>query len=93
MKVNTKDIKIDGSSLVGQIEISYFDLVSLFGEPKHTREKTSAMWDIEFDDGIVASIYDWKSGKNDSPETNIYWNIGGFHKSRERVLEFIKTYK
>ena len=93
MKVNTKDIKIDRSSYVGQIEISYFDLVSIFGEPKQSREKTSAIWDIEFDDGIVASIYDWKPGKNDTPETNTIWNIGGFHNSKERLIKFLTTFK
>jgi len=89
MKINTKDINVQGTTLVGQIEISYFDLVSLFGEPKQSREKTSAIWDIEFDDSVVASIYDWKPGKNDTPETTKIWNIGGFYKSKQHVIEYI----
>lgn len=90
MKINTKDINIQSSSYVGTIDVSYSTLVKLFGEPSHNREKGSCVWDIEFDDGVVASIYDWKPGKDDTPETTTVWNIGGWYQSKNHVLDYIK---
>jgi hypothetical protein len=55
-------------------------LVELFGKPETTPDtKVNVNWTIEFDEGSVASIYDWKTGIE--PELNFIWNVGGFdHK-------------
>jgi len=90
MKVNTGDINVNKTIYVGEILISYPILVKVFGEPKNVREKTSCIWDIEFDDGTVASIYDWKPSKDATPETTTLWNIGGFNrKAKELVINEI----
>ncbi len=71
--------------MVGVVYPSYNQLVRLFGPPTGNGDpfKTDAMWDIEFSDGTVATIYNWKNGRNycgpDAPavEDITSWNIGG----------------
>lgn len=78
----TKDIY--GTAFVDSININYKKLVDTFGKP-HLSDgfKTDAEWGLEFPDGTVATIYNWKNGKNylgdDGLETeNITtWHIGG----------------
>jgi hypothetical protein len=81
--------KIIGTSLMGSMDISYAELVEVLGPP-HSNwdgEKVDAEWLIEFEDGSVASIYNYKTGKNygnvDGLETEDIrdWHIGGKHKS------------
>ena len=92
---NDIDININGSSLKGHINIPHYKLVDRFGEPQVWDDyKTDAQWVIEFDDGLVATIYNWKNGVNycgdDGIPTNdiTEWNIGG--KSME-VVDRITT--
>ena len=91
MKVNTSDINLNGSTFVGVLVIDYSVLLSLFGKPRTTDDKVSCVWDIEFDDGVVASIYIWKPGKNDKTETTTEWNIGGWYESKDHVIDYISS--
>ena len=82
---NTASINTDGSSLVGNVDVTYKELKSLFGAPiKSDDGKTDARWQIKFSDGTIASIYNWKDGKaylGDSglPVEKITdWHVGGF---------------
>lgn len=82
---NTTSINIDGSSLVGNVDVTYKELKSLFGEPiKSDNGKTDVEWHIKFSDDTIATIYNWKNGKaylGDSglPVQQIdNWNVGGF---------------
>ena len=82
---NTTTINTDGSSLVGNVDVTYKELKSLFGAPiKRDDGKTDAQWQIKFSDGTIASIYNWKDGKaylGDSglPVEQITdWHVGGF---------------
>jgi hypothetical protein len=77
-------INTDGTSLVGKVVIDYPTLKKLFGKPTKSDEyKSDAEWDIEFEDGVVATIYNWKDGKNycgesGLPKTKITdWHVGG----------------
>ncbi len=75
-----------GTSLIGHVKISYDKLVSVFGK-EHSEgsmdNKTLASWSIQFPDKTVATIYNWKDGKNYDPvdgldKENIdMWHIGG----------------
>jgi len=79
--------EINGSCLQGHITINYWKLVEVFGEPTEGDcYKVQKEWVIEFDDGTIATIYDWKWGSEyngdgygthytEVPE----WNIGGFN--------------
>jgi hypothetical protein len=78
----TKDAIVNGTSLQGHIVTTYFELVEKFGEPDFIGgDKITAEWALEFADGTVATIYDWKYG--DTPMYKTEWNIGG--KNKEAV--------
>jgi hypothetical protein len=83
----TKDAIVGGTSLQGHIVTTYFELVEKFGEPDFIGgDKITAEWALEFADGTVATIYDWKYGE--TPLHKAEWNIGGKNKeSVYRVYE------
>jgi hypothetical protein len=101
-KINytTKNVDINGTSLQGYINANYFDLVTLFGEPcDGDGYKVDAEWDIEFDDGTIATIYNYKNGHNycggnGMPVGSMTdWNVGGFTQDAvHKVLDVIKQY-
>ena len=96
-KVNTSDICVNGTCLVTEIIVGYDILVSKFGPPISTTDayKTDAEWDIEFEDGTVATIYNWKDGKNYCGDRGLEvedikeWHIGGHNN---KVGEWIADY-
>ena len=94
-------IKTFGTFGVGNIETTYQHLVSLLGEPTKldTRDdfKSDVIWKMYVPGtgrSIVATIYNYKSGKNylgdegKEPEAITYWNVGGNHK--ELSLKYVK---
>lgn len=68
---------IMGTGLVGTVHTTYDTLVKVFGEPAEGSSdgKTTATWILEFGDGTVASIYDWKEGA--TPMGPYLWHVGG----------------
>jgi major membrane immunogen (membrane-anchored lipoprotein) len=96
---NQKYVRIEGTSLQGEFECDYNTIKKVFGKPNlGDGYKIDAEWDIEFEDGLVATVYNWKNGKSylgsdGAPKTKInYWHIGG--KSNEayyRVVEIIRA--
>lgn len=90
---HTKDIHVDGTFLVGHLkDISFYRLIETLGRPgtdNYDDYKSDAQWDIEFDDGLVATIYNWKNGLNYNDKIDksgdhgmqltdmTYWNVGG----------------
>jgi hypothetical protein len=81
---NQQEIGISGTCLQGQITAKYDELVALFGKPTDgDGYKVDAEWNVRFDDGVVASIYNWKDGPNycgaeGTPAHKITdWHIGG----------------
>jgi hypothetical protein len=83
-------IETTGSHLIGVVEASYNMIKTAFGEPfEGDGEKTQAEWAIEFEDGTIATIYDWKEYTT-PPKMVTEWHIGGFNDNAElRVLEVI----
>lgn len=79
----------------GDIFTDYQTLVKIFGEPSghHDNIKSDAEWIIEFEDGTIATIYNYKDGKNylgdrGTPiELIKHWNVGGFSP---RAFDLIK---
>lgn len=86
-----------GTSLKGTLyNTTYASLVKHFGEPKwttYTRNDEPDIfceWTIDFFDGVMASIYDWRIG-GVHPKDNTEWRVGGkstdaYHKV-QLVLE------
>lgn len=95
---NQTYIHNSGTSLQGTIDIDYASIKKAFGLPNTGDQyKISAEWDIVFEDGVIATIYDWKEGKNylgkeGTPKTKITdWHIGGYDKKAvERVYSVLK---
>jgi hypothetical protein len=91
-----------GTSLQGYITAPYAELVELFGKPHDFFDdfKCDAEWYVEFDDGTVATIYNWKNGRNylgdDAPpvEAITSWNIGGnTTEAADKILEVSSHYR
>lgn len=90
------------TSLQGYINTNYATLVGCFGEPTCDGDgyKVDAEWIITFADGVVATIYNWKNGKNYCGEEGYEveditdWHIGGHGGTRavERVKEVLRAY-
>ncbi|MEI8395183.1 MAG: hypothetical protein WCF85_10635 [Rhodospirillaceae bacterium] len=80
------------SSYLGRILISYDDLVATFGTPlPGDGRKTEAEWLLRFEDGTIAAIYNYKTGKSWSPdglpvEQITEWHIGGQIKAAARLV-------
>lgn len=72
----------NGTSLRGYVETDYQRLVEVLGEPCHgpddlTGDKVTCEWSVEFEDGVVATVYDWKTYTG-TPKTKYRWHIGGY---------------
>lgn len=63
------------TSLQGYVLTTYDKLVAVFGKPMGPGDKTTAEWILKFDDGTVATIYDWK--EYDTPQGEYSWHVGG----------------
>ena len=70
-----------GTSLQGYVEATRSFLELLLGEPTEYGEgdKVTTEWAVEFDNGVIATIYDWKRYEMGAPEMDevIEWHIGG----------------
>lgn len=79
MKFKLTTDGVNGTHLQGTINATYARLVEVFGEPNCNGDayKVQKEWIIKFEDGTIATIYDWKEG--DNHYTNVTdWHIGGF---------------
>lgn len=93
MKVNVEGIGIDGTHLQGEFSSSFQKIKSLFGDPilSGPGDKTQAEWRIQFDDGTVATIYDWKEWGT-SYENVKNWHVGGYNrKAFDAVKSMLRT--
>ena len=76
MKINEAGASIAGTHLQGYIDTSYQRLCEKLGDPIRSHGgKVQAEWVLE-EDGVVATIYDWKEYGR-SPEFVTDWHIGG----------------
>ena len=65
---------------VGEATLPFTALQKCLGEPiRHLHDKVKAEWLIQFDDGEVATVYDWKEPH--APQNNEHWCIGGHRGS------------
>ena len=95
MQFTTTNVNINMTSLQGYITIDYDKLIDVFGKPNMGDEyKIDAEWELEFEDGTVATIYNWKNGKNylgveGTPVDDITdWHVGGKTK---RAVELVNN--
>lgn len=67
--------KANGTCLQGFVTTTYDRLVELFGRGLQGGDKTTQEWVVEFSDGAIATIYDWKEYA--TPTFEYQWHIGG----------------
>ena len=79
MKINSGDFSIDGTFLQGEIKTSFQSLRKIFGDPlvNEPGDKVQAEWNIRFEDGTVATVYDWKEWGDYKKVQNRH--IGGYN--------------
>lgn len=86
----TNSIKANGTHLQGYVESTFDEIVEVFGKPNdgpdaYYLDKTTCEWVIEFEDGTVATIYDWKMCE--TPYNKYYWHIGGFNEKATELIQ------
>ena len=96
-------IETAGSHLIGVVVASYDMIKTAFGNPCGAFDdyKSQVEWEIQFEDGTIATIYDWKEGDcyhGEGQGTHFSkvteWHIGGFNqKAEDRVLEVLASIK
>jgi hypothetical protein len=85
----TNEADANGTSLQGYVQAYYHQLVEVFGEPEGGGDKTTVEWCLQFEDGTVATIYDWK--EYETPMGLYHWHIGG--RNNLAVDRVITTFK
>ena len=97
---NDTDIETMGTSLQGIVRTTYRDLVEIFGKDTCVDTyKTDAEWEVIFGDNQVATIYNYKDGRNYLGEDGldkkdiIDWHVGGKSKDFYYRIEEILTDK
>jgi hypothetical protein len=95
---NDLDTTGTGSSLQGYVTTTRSALIETFGMPTFTTdedyEKVTTEWIIKFQDGTIATIYDWKRYEEGAPALNeVYeWHIGGYSETAvSRVQETLAS--
>lgn len=75
-------IDASGTWLQGKMNATKEAIEAVFGGQTHSFdsfEKVTTEWVIAFDDGLIATIYDWKRYEQGAPRLNerYMWHIGG----------------
>ena len=93
---NQLPIDINGTCGQSTIDCMYSELETTFGKPMQSGfddYKSDAEWRIQFEDGLIATIYNWKNGRNYLGDEGLevweidHWHIGG---SSPDVVQRIK---
>ena len=92
----TNQANANMTSYKGKVNITYAELVEIFGAPDRgphdLGDKVTCNWELKFDDGTVATIYDWKM--SDTPMGEYEWHIGGHSLTAvDRVVDCITMHR
>jgi len=86
----------NGTSLQGYITADYKVLKKVFGKPNDgDGYKVDAEWDVVFSDGSIATIYNYKDGKNYNGSRGLAktqiteWHVGGRSLRAVRNVEAV----
>ena len=85
---------VNGTYLQGHVDTSYQTLLDKLPPPidNYDDYKSDVEWALKFSDGTIATVYNWKNGKNYLGEDGLEleeiteWNIGGH---TEKAVEYI----
>ena len=71
----------NGTSGQGSITATLRTLLKIFGQPNgQPSDKTTVEWVLQFENGTIATVYDWKRYELGTPEMDerTDWEVGGF---------------
>tara|TARA_R100000322_G_scaffold140306_1_gene96038 strand:- start:3328 stop:3648 length:321 start_codon:yes stop_codon:yes gene_type:complete len=96
---NQDRIDVNGTHLQGYIGVTFDCLCELFGEPTWGDEyKVDWEWMVQFEDGTVATVYNWKNGPNYCghrgmmPHMIKEWHVGGHtREALNHVQDLLKA--
>ena len=82
---------VNGTHLQGYVFATYDEIKAILGEPNDGPDadidgKVTCEWIIEFEDGTVATIYDWKTYSG-TPRAGYEWHVGGKSTRVVRIVE------
>jgi hypothetical protein len=94
----TRTEETAGTWLQGHIVTTRANLEAVFGEPIRYEDggKVTIEWGLKFEDGTIATVYDWKRYEMGTPalDEEITYNIGGIlPEAVTRVQEALKASK
>ena len=87
--------QVNGTHLQGYVKVTYAELKRVFGKEHCDGDgyKVDAEWMLEFDNGTVATIYNYKDGKNYCGRSGLAkskitdWHVGGISKDAVKCVE------
>lgn len=84
---------VNGTHRQGYLKITYQELIDVLGDPHgENGDKTQAEWELQFEDGTVATLYDYKELFRVERVTD--WHIGGHdQKAVDRIRELFPNHK
>ena len=90
----TKNIDASGTSLIGYLNLTYNEIVSIFGKPIKLNgyNKVEWEWVFKLNDSIL-TIYNWKDGpgytkdKKIKPKDISDWHVGGKYNYDLKILK------
>lgn len=93
----TDNVDVNGTWLQGYVKGTRREIEATFGKPEEwgDGDKVTTEWSIRFDDGTIATIYDWKRYELGAPKMDerIEWHIGGRNAlAVERVEDALIVY-
>ena len=93
----TNGANINMTGLKGEFPITFAELCEIFGQPKYgpncrDLDKTTCEWALTFEDGTIATIYDYKTDW--TPMGEYEWHIGGHSEAAvDRVVDTIAMHR
>ena len=92
----TRTEETSGTFLQGTLLTTRAKLTKAFGEPMQYEEsKITIQWGIKFEDGTIATIYDWKRYELGTPAEDelMVYNIGGYDLGAVRNVNDALSHK
>jgi len=90
-KLDGNDMSSNGTSLQGYVRTTRNNIVNKLGDETYWdndyTEKVQSEWVLKFDDGKVATIYNYKTGI--TPLDEYDWHIGGHDEDVVKRVEGI----
>jgi hypothetical protein len=87
---------VNGTGFRDYLTSNYSELVTIFGPPTYgpnaDLDKTTCEWHLEFEDGTIVTIYDWKNNRTSFADHR--WHIGGYDQlAVEHVMTCVRNHR